>query len=112
MEGENGLGGRLSALLSPNDDFMRELIQLCNFHGKSKQVSYLLSIEYLSLYSLQDLVNIIDSLPDDSFTTRPVFTPSYSNYSHSTVSTPATLLSPSPMVSPYDTLNLHHKYDF
>ncbi|GMT24932.1 hypothetical protein PFISCL1PPCAC_16229 [Pristionchus fissidentatus] len=40
IEGDNGLGGRLSALLSPSDDFMRELIQLCNFHGKSKLVSW------------------------------------------------------------------------
>ncbi|GMR48410.1 hypothetical protein PMAYCL1PPCAC_18605 [Pristionchus mayeri] len=96
IEGDNGLGGRLSALLSPNDDFMRELIQLCNFHGKSKQ----------------DLEQIMESLPESAFTTRPPFTPSYSNYSHSTVSTPGALLSPSPMVSPYDALNLHHKYDF
>ncbi|PAV65738.1 hypothetical protein WR25_19695 [Diploscapter pachys] len=37
MEVERNLGGRLSALLSPSDDFVRELAQLCNYHEKSKQ---------------------------------------------------------------------------
>lgn len=30
-------------LPAQNDDFVRELIQLCNFHGKSKQVLYFLN---------------------------------------------------------------------
>ncbi|CAJ0920700.1 unnamed protein product, partial [Mesorhabditis belari] len=44
-------GGRLSALLSPHDDFVRELVQLCNFHGKGKQ----------------EAMDILDSVADNYF---------------------------------------------
>ena len=35
-----GFLGRLPATVSSNDDFVRELAQLMNFHGKSKQVRF------------------------------------------------------------------------
>lgn len=30
--------GRLPAMASSHDEFVRELVQLCNFHGKTKHV--------------------------------------------------------------------------
>ncbi|CAJ0584918.1 unnamed protein product, partial [Mesorhabditis spiculigera] len=54
------LAGRLSALLSPHDDFARELVQLCNFHGKGKQ----------------EAMNILDSVADQYFSPHNPSAPS------------------------------------
>lgn len=55
---------RAATLFSQQDDFTRELLQLCSFHGKNKQVR---QHRYISKYICQDLFDIIDSLPEEAF---------------------------------------------
>uniref|UniRef100_A0A158R4L6 Protein kinase domain-containing protein n=1 Tax=Syphacia muris TaxID=451379 RepID=A0A158R4L6_9BILA len=105
-----GFLGRLPATVAPNDDFLRELAQLMNFHMKSKQ----------------DVIEALERIPNDYLCARNAnsatmqYSPSVcSAYSQNTSAVPTPATSPNLLQAPsYDQLmvldcdqSLQNKYN-